>query len=156
MAIVMEVTETEINMEKARASGELNTSKVQALGKSETDEETDMDDARTSEGESETDMDQGRDSEGFKVIRITTDDIASETGMLKAMQAMRDDGLVLWVPFSCTGRHAWKQLHEQHLNRWERKEARQTLLSSLWEPLRLVAEECLWYGGHVAIDWPQS
>ena len=147
-AMVLEETETEINMENVRAPGELNMSKVRALGKSETDEETDMDDARTSEGEFETDMDQGRDLEGFKVIRITTDDIASEEGMQKALQGMHDDESVLWIPFPFTGQHAWKQLSQQrHMDRCERKEAQQALFSSLWEPLQLIAEECLWCGG---------
>ena len=149
MATVQEETETEteITMEKVRASGELNMSKVRALGKSETDEETDMDDARTSEGEFESDSDQGRDPEGFKAIRTTTGDIASEEGMQKAMQAMHDDEIVLWIQFPCSGQHAWVQLDQQHLNRCERKEAQQALFSSLWEPLRLVAAECLWCGG---------
>ena len=78
-----------------------------------------------------------------KVNRLTTDDITSEEGMQKAMQAMHDDEIVLWVPFPCTGQHAWKQLDQQHLNRCDMKEARQALFSSLREPLRLVAEECL-------------
>ena len=140
MASVLEETETEINMEEVRAPGELNMSKVRALGKPEIDEETDMDDARTSEGEFETDMDQGRDPEGFKVIRIITDDIASEEGLQKGMQAMCDDEIVLWVPFPCTGQHAWKQLDQQRLNRCESKDAQQALFSSPWEPMRLIAE----------------
>ena len=95
--------------------------------------------------------------DGCHVTRITEDDdVTTNKGLYKAIQAVRQENCLLWVSIPCTGGSLWQNINVKKPGGAQRVKEHKRLFKKIWTAFTIVGRECQSHGGKIAIEWPQG
>ena len=95
--------------------------------------------------------------DGCTVTRFTLeDDVTTNQGSYKAIEAVRSENGLLWASISCTGGSPWQNINAKKPGGPDKIKEHKRLFNEIWTSFKIVANECRKHGGRIAIEWPKG
>ena len=91
---------------------------------------------------------------GCLVTRFTLeDDVTTNQGLYKAIEAVRSENCLLRASIPCTGGSPWRNINVKKPGGFEKIKKHRRLFNKIRTSFKIVANECRKHGGRIAIEW---